>query len=186
MEKSDVFYSIDDVLRNRRRAVRRRTATAAGLMAVAGMQAAPARELTRFASAAGVEFRWALDGRLLHGCLRARTRGWVTVGFNTRPTLDGARLVMGRVIDGNPQLEVHRAEPPRHWRIAGSEHAVRTVGGVQELDFTRVCFAMPLDPLDPSDVTLAAGMLTHLVLAWSHERDFDHHSADRGAVNVLL
>jgi hypothetical protein len=155
-------------------------------MAVAGVQAAAASELARFASAAGVEFRWALDARALHGCMRARTRGWVTVGFNTQPTLDGARLVMGRIVDGRPEIEVHRARPPRHARIAGADLAVRIVGGAQEAGVARVCFVMPLDPIDPSDVTLAAGSLTHLVLAWSHERDFDHHSADRGAVNVLL
>jgi hypothetical protein len=51
---------------------------------------------------------------------------------------------------------------------------------------SRVCFVMPLDPIDPSDVTLVPGSPTHLVLAWSHESDFDHHSADRDAVNVLL
>jgi hypothetical protein len=45
---------------------------------------------------------------------------------------------------------------------------------------------MPLDPIDPSDVMLVAGSPTHLVLAWSHESDFDHHSADRGAADVLL
>lgn len=157
------------------------------MAAAAGVHVAVARDLPRLASAAGVEFRWALeDNRLLHGCMRARTHGWVAVGFNTQPTLDGARLVMGRVVGGAVQVEVHRAEPPRHGRIAGSEHAVRAVGGAQETGVTRVCFVMPLGQIDPSDVALAAGSLTHLVLAWSHERDFDHHSADRGAANVLL
>jgi hypothetical protein len=171
---------------DRRRAVRRRTAAVAGLMVAAGVHAQAASELTRFASAAGVEFRWALDGRLLHGCMRARTRGWVTVGFNTQPALDGARLVMGRVLDGKAQIEVHRAQPPRHARIAGADDVVRISGGAQDAGVTRVCFVMPLDPSDPSDVTLAVGSPTHLVLAWSHESDFNHHSADRGAVNVLL
>jgi DOMON domain len=171
---------------DRRCAVRRRAATAAGLMVAAGVPAQAARELTRLASAAGVEFRWALDGRLLHGCMRARTRGWITVGFNTQPTLDGARLVMGRVLDGKAQIEVHRARPPHHVRIAGSDEVVRVAGGAQEADVTRVCFVMPLDPIDPSDVTLVPGSPTHLVLAWSHEPDFNHHSADRGALNVLL
>ena len=162
-------------------------ATAAGVMVVAGLHVAHARQLPRIARAAGVEFSWALeDERLLHGCLRARTRGWVTVGFNTQPTLDGARLVMGRVVAGNPEIEVHRAQPPRHARIAGADRAVRVAGGAQEADFARVCFAMPLGPIDPADVTLVAGAMTHLALAWSHEPDFDHHSADRGAVNVPL
>jgi hypothetical protein len=150
------------------------------------VHAQAARELTRFASAAGVAFRWALDGRLLHGCTRASTRGWITVGFNTRPTLDGARLVMGRVLDGTAQIEVHRAQPPHHVRIAGADNAARVSGGAQQAGITRVCFVMPLDPIDASDVSLVAGAPTHLVLAWSHEIDFDHHSADRGAVNVQL
>jgi hypothetical protein len=155
-------------------------------MVTAGMHTAAARALTRFVSAAGVEFRWTLDGRLLRGCMRARTHGWVAVGFNTQPTPDGARLVMGRVVDGQAQIEVHRAQPPRHARIAGADHVVRVVGSVQEASVTRVCFVMPLDPIDPADVTLAAGSPTHLVLAWSHEADFDHHSADRGAVDLQL
>jgi hypothetical protein len=164
----------------------RRVAAVAALMVAAGVHAQAPRALTRTASAAGVEFRWALEGRFLHGCMRARTRGWVTVGFNTRPTLDGARLVMGRVVDGQPQLEVHQAQPPRHARIVGAENVVRVSGGAQEAGLSRVCFVMPLDPVDPLDVTLVAGSPTHLVLAWSHEPDFDHHSADRGAVNVPL
>jgi hypothetical protein len=171
---------------DRRGAVRRRTAAVAGLAVAAGVHAQAARELTRFATAAGVEFRWALDGRLLHGCMRARTRGWITVGFNTQPTLDGARLVMGRVIDGKAQIEVHRAQPPRHARIAGADNVVRISGGTQQAGVTRVCFVMPLDPIDASDVMLVAGAPTHLVLAWSHESDFDHHSADRDAVNAQL
>ncbi|NJS36554.1 MAG: hypothetical protein HC765_09215 [Brachymonas sp.] len=28
--------------------------------------------------------------------MQAHTTGWITVGFHTRPTLAGARLVMGR------------------------------------------------------------------------------------------
>jgi DOMON domain len=161
-------------------------ATAAALMVAVGVHAQTASELTQFASAAGVEFRWALDGRLLRGCMRARTRGWITVGFNTRPTLDGARLVMGRVIDGKAQIEVHRAQPPRHAPIADAQNLVRISGSAQQADVTRVCFVMPLDPIDASDVRLVAGAPTHLVLAWSHESDFDHHSADRDAVNVQL
>jgi hypothetical protein len=155
-------------------------------MVAGGVHAQAPGELTRFASAAGVEFRWALDGRLLHGCMHARTRGWVTVGFNTQPTLDGARLVMGRVQGGKAQVEVHRAQPPRHARIAGADDVVGISGGAQQAGVTRVCFVMPLDPIDPADVMLVAGAPTHLLLAWSHESDFDHHSADRGAVNVQL
>lgn len=172
---------------DRRGAVNRRTATAAGLVAVAGARAATTTpEHKKSASAAGVEFRWALEGRWLHGCMQAHTRGWVTVGFNTRPMLDGARLIMGRVVDGQAQVEVHRALPPRHARIPGSDRSLRIVGGPQEAGLTRLCFVMSLDPMDPSDILLVAGGQTHLVLAWSHEPDFDHHSAERGAVNVTL
>jgi hypothetical protein len=170
-----------------RGAVRRRAVSVVGVMAVSGLHVVNARQLPRVASAAGVEFRWALeDGRLLHGCMRARTRGWVTVGFNTQPTLDGARLMMGRVVAGEPRIEVHRAQPPRHLRIAGADRAVKPVDAAQETDMLRVCFVMPLGPLDSGDVTLVAGSMTHLVLAWSHEPDFDHHSADRASVDVLL
>jgi hypothetical protein len=138
---------------------------------------------------AGVRFRWALQGNdRLYGCMEAKTLGWVTVGFNPRGELDGARLVMGRVVNGKAHAEVHIAKPPQHVHRPAKNGGERVadVSGSQVDGVTRVCFSMPLAAADAEDVSLVAGKSVHLVLAWSHEPDFQHHSAQRGARNTLL
>jgi hypothetical protein len=120
--------------------------------------------------------------------MSAATSGWITVGFNTRSELQGARLVMGRVVAGRAHAEVHIAQPPRHVhrRTPEGRERVSDVSGQQAGGRTHVCFSMPLKPSDAEDVTLVTGAPVHLILAWSREADFDHHSAQRESVEVML
>jgi DOMON domain len=142
----------------------------------------------REVNAAGVRLQWVIRDQTLHACMEATTRGWVAVGFNTKPTLDGARLVMGRVVNGRVEAQVHIAKPPHHIHRLTPQGAERlsNVMGVHESSKTRICFNMPLAAVDAEDVQLRAEQNTHIVLAWSHESDFDHHSAQRNAVQAKL
>lgn len=65
---------------DRRGTVKRRAATAVGLMIGAGVWAGPAKELPRVAVAAGVEFRWMLEGHRLYGCMADFTYIWAAEG----------------------------------------------------------------------------------------------------------
>jgi hypothetical protein len=147
-----------------------------------------ANPLPRSVEGAGVRLEWVIRDAQLHACMQAVTRGWVAVGFNTQPTLDGARLVMGRVRQGHAQAQVHIAKPPRHIHRLTPQGAERVseVTGFQDKGHTRVCFRMPLAAADAEDVQLSAGQSTHIILAWSHESDFEHHSAQRSALQVML
>ncbi len=161
-------------------------ATAAAMsmpMAASDRVAAPSS-----VSAAGVQFSWSVQGETLHGCMSAATSGWVVVGFNTRATLEGARLVMGRITAGRAHAEVHIAQPPRHLHRRTPEglERVSQVSGRQSGGRTHVCFTMPLGRADAEDVALVKGSPVHLILAWSHETDFDHHSAQRDSLDVTL
>jgi hypothetical protein len=120
--------------------------------------------------------------------MQAATRGWVTVGFNTEPTLDGARLVMGRVVNDRAEAQVHIAKPPQHIHrlTPQGKERVSHITGLQDKGQTRICFRMPLAAADQEDVKLSAGQNTHIILAWSHESDFEHHSAQRTGVHVML
>jgi hypothetical protein len=63
---------------------------------------------------------------------------------------------------------------------------VREVTGQQANGITQVCFAMPLRTDAVGDTALHPGQAVHLVLAWSHEPDFSHHSAGRDSLEVTL
>jgi hypothetical protein len=149
--------------------------------------------MTKRVQDSGVSFEWLTTATQLQGCMQAQTTGWITVGFNTRPTLDGARLVMGRVdAKANTKsglIEIHQAMPPRHemrHSSAASSDVIELTSSVQRDGVTRICFRMALAASYAGDVALVAGKPVHLILAWSHERDFQHHSAQRGAVNTVL
>lgn len=137
----------------------------------------------------GVILEWRTTATHMQGCMQAQTKGWITVGFNTQPSLDGARLVMGRVDVKSSLIEIHQAMPPRHemrYSSAVKSEVIQLISSEQLGGLTRICFRMALAASYAGDVALAAGKPVHLVLAWSHERDFQHHSAQRGAINTVL
>jgi DOMON domain len=150
----------------------------------ANATASPARSVEH----AGVRLEWVIRDAQLHGCMQAVTRGWVTVGFNTQSGLGGARLVMGRMMDGRAQAQVHIAKPPQHIHrlTQDGKERVSHVSGSLSLGVTRICFSMPLAASDAEDVNLIAGRDTHVIMAWSNSSDFQHHSTQRGAVQVVL
>jgi DOMON domain len=157
-------------------------------------QPAIAGAAPRQVSAAGVNLRWqVLTGRAgeadgLYACVEAATTGWVAVGFSPRAELAGTRLVMVRVVGGRAHAEMHIADPPlhHHRRQADGTEWVREVTGQQVNGVTRVCFAMPLRTDAVGDTPVKPGQATHLVLAWSHEPDFNHHSAKRESLEITL
>jgi hypothetical protein len=161
---------------------------AALLMTTALFGAFPKDLPKKEVSAAGVKFQWVIQSNTLHGCIDAVTTGWITVGFNARRDLAGTRLVMGRVVNGIAHAEVHIAKPPHHiHRLAkdGSERVTAVIGSFKD-GRTKICFQMPLKAADMEDVDLSVGQNIYLTLAWSHEADFEHHSARRDAVDIKL
>jgi DOMON domain len=161
----------------------------AAMLASGASHAQPERQsFDRSAANAGVELRWRVGDGSFHGCMRAATTGWITVGFNTHDGLSGARLVMGRVVNGRVQVQVHKADPPRHQHRLNADGSERVtqVSSSYSNGQTQVCFTMPLKAQDAQDIGLVAGQVVYLILAWSHEADFDHHSAQRGSVRVVL
>jgi hypothetical protein len=104
----------------------------------------------RSVEGAGVRFEWVIRDAQVLACMQAATTGWVTVGFNTQPTLDGARLVMGRVVNGRAEAQVHIAQPSRHIHrlTPQGKERVSEVSGSQSRGITSICFSMPLAAAD--------------------------------------
>jgi hypothetical protein len=153
-----------------------------------------ASDAPREVSAAGVRLRWQVltdrtgEANDLHACVEAATTGWIAVGFSPRAELAGTRLVMVRVVGGHAHAEMHIAEPPQHHhrRRADGTEWVREVTGQQANGVTQVCFTIPLRTDAVGDTALHPGQAVHMVLAWSHEPDFNHHSAQRESLTTNL
>jgi hypothetical protein len=126
-----------------------------------------------------MSFEWRIEpGRLL-GRLRARTTGWLAVGFNDCPGLRGARLVMCRLIDDKVEIEEHEVDPPRHHARRDSRSVVSALGAHRAGADTEIEFALALEHL-------RAGHRVELILAYSASNDFEHHSAIREHQSVEL
>ncbi|MEL6678417.1 MAG: hypothetical protein AAFQ51_06895 [Pseudomonadota bacterium] len=132
-----------------------------------------------------VSFDWHHTGDALTSTLTAPTRGWVAVGFNGARRLEGTRFVIAERADGVPRFAERIAVVPTHEPVEafgltralhGAE--LRHIPGGSRLTFSY--------PTDLPGLALAPGSATHLMLAWSHAPEFDHHSAWRRHLDITL
>ncbi|MEL6344303.1 MAG: hypothetical protein AAFV53_14385 [Myxococcota bacterium] len=139
--------------------------------------------LDRRADAAGVTFSWRVQDDHLVGRVSAQSDGWVVVGFNDAPALDGSRLVFLAVDDHDGIVaEQHVARPPHHFLV--DVIASDQVAGGRSGSAVWASFVMPLD--HDALLSLRSGQTIWLTLAWSHSLDLFHHSARREMVAVTL
>lgn len=130
----------------------------------------------------GMRFTWHFEGETLIGRISAPTSGWVVVGFNAKPDLEGARLIMGSIEDQGVRLEEHRAKPPHHTLIAEQGHLIVRSFQASERE-TMIEFEIG-DGEGPA--VGKPGQLIHLILGYSLDDDFNSHSHVRRQVDVVL
>lgn len=167
----------------------RRTLLISAAMGPIAPVAASAQSAARSVALGGMDFLWShADGRL-HGRLNAPGTGWLAVGFNAERTLRGTRFVIAAVATPPPRAEVHIAQPPEHRSVedlTGQPSGLGDVAGGYADGRSTLSFSLPHQSGDRFGHDLSPGRTIHLMLAWSHEPDFDHHSAWRGHTDVTL
>jgi len=164
--------------------VRLCAATGASSIITSSAKADPAREVV----IDGVSFRWTFqDGRLV-GELSAPTRGWIAVGFHAQAGLEGTYFVIASVADDVQRIEEHFAVVPNHIPIAdlGWPNTARLQAGQFQDGVSSMSFSIAATSPSGARVALQSGRHVNLMLAWSHEADFDHHSAWRKHIAISL
>ena len=136
------------------------------------------------ASGASVQLTWEVRDGVVHGVARSTGPGWIAIGFNDRPMLAGSVLLMAA--EGRA-TEEHVAHPPNHpeRRLEGVPGLLSS--SVQREQGTLVFrFSWRIDTGDGLLPALEPQHPVHLTLAWSRERDFGQHSAERTLVSTVL
>jgi hypothetical protein len=153
-------------------------------------------------SSGGMTVQWRVEGAMLHCQMSAPTQGWLAIGFNTRDQLMNTNLIMGCVQRGAQQSkgqDVVRVSdrfivaPGLHKSISelnGTEE-ISNVHGMESLvdgrTQTTISFSMPLHAHDTKHhQILAEGQQYTLLMAYSMEDDFQHHSTMRTSVPITL
>ncbi|MEM8531362.1 MAG: DOMON domain-containing protein [Chloroflexota bacterium] len=141
------------------------------------------------ASIDGMKVTWYREGSFWVFETTAQTEGWVAVGFNIQNDIVGSNLIMGSVADGVPRLADHFVVG------VGDHQPVAQLGGTSQVELlkasekdgqTMIRFRIAADARDEFHYDLRSGSSIYLILAYSVDDDFDHHSRLRQHVQVTL
>lgn len=137
----------------------------------------------------GMIFQWQFDEHFVHVKLSAPTTGWIAIGFNTQNELQGTNLVMGAIEHDFVNIEDRFIlKPGLHKSILelGGSDALIHRGGVEQNGISTIWFSMPLSVNDKFHHDLLDGKVYWVLLAYSQENDFQHHSIMRTSIKIKL
>ncbi|GAB4415546.1 MAG: hypothetical protein OHK0039_24210 [Bacteroidia bacterium] len=132
---------------------------------------------------------WTLTDTHLAISMQAPVGGWVAIGLNPEDRLDGTNLYMGRVQADRAEVVEHYVLRPGDYRplvSLGGQTAVSQVSGSQHDGSTCLHFRIDRTVFDRYHHALQQGQLLHLLMAYSLEDDFAHHSIMRTSVQIRL
>jgi len=121
--------------------------------------------------------------------MEAITDGWVAVGFNENSSLIGTYLLMGRVKDGKPEIVEHYTSKPGSYKPIiqyGIASQIKFISGTEAGNFTKLKFSIPVAAASKYHKELLTDSKWTLLMAYSLDDDFQHHSIMRTSVDIKL
>ncbi|GCC52411.1 hypothetical protein SanaruYs_26480 [Chryseotalea sanaruensis] len=137
----------------------------------------------------GVHFSWHFDEDFLHCKVTAPTKGWVAIGFNKKNDLAGTNLIMAAA-----EKDFYKMDD-RYIIAAANHKSIIELGGSEGITkrfcqesngVTKVHFSMHRSVNDKFHHELNEGESYFILLAYSNEDDFAHHSAMRTSIQIKL
>jgi|GEM_PF-2252169 len=141
------------------------------------------------AHVAGISFAYSIEQNKLVCKMEAPTNGWVGVGFNKQNSIVGSDLLLFNIVNGKStytDLFVKSAGNPKKDIDLGGENSIRLIDSQENENNTMVHFSIPLNSDDPFDFTHKIGESFWLILAYSVEDEFEHHSRVRKHIPFKL
>jgi hypothetical protein len=137
----------------------------------------------------GMTFQWRFGKDHLQCKATAPTDGWVAIGFNTKDELSDTNLIMGAVEQDYVTIDDRFIVKPGDHKsiieLGGSEAIVQRVGA-EENGKTSISFSIPLSVNDKFHHNLIEGKEYYVLMAFSQEDDFQHHSIMRTIIKIKL
>lgn len=130
----------------------------------------------------GMEFKYEILEDKVKIVLAAPTKGWVGVGFNTQNSIVESDLYLFRVKDGRTEgldMKVISFGNPQEDQVLGGTIDFSKLKGKEENGTTQITFQLPLNTRDQYDFDHQLNKPFWLILAYSTQDDFGHHSRVR-------
>ena len=137
----------------------------------------------------GMTVKWEFKDDRVFFQMSAPTKGWLAIGFNDSEQLTGTYLLMGNVVSGNANVVEHYTRKPGDYlpiSELGDRGEVGNIGGKETKLGTTLNFSVPIKSKSKFKKHLKSGTLFNLLMAYSREDDFQHHSVMRTALSVNL
>ncbi len=137
----------------------------------------------------GMLVSWIHRGDRVYFEMEAPTEGWVTIGFNQDINLAGAYLLMGRIRNGQVEVIPHYVLAPGKYKSFSElkiTSSVQDVSGHQSAQETTLDFSLPVTGQHHFERDLTPGCELVMILAFSREDDFQHHSIMRTSLRITM
>ncbi len=137
----------------------------------------------------GMTVSWRFANDSIYITTTAPTTGWVTVGINTNKNLTGAYLLMGRIVKNKAEVVEHHTLVPGNYhplKKLGATPLVKVVSGHETHNSTTLTYAIPCSAKGRYRHQLQQGMAYYMVMAYSRDDDFKHHSTMRTSLPITL
>lgn len=129
----------------------------------------------------GIGFSLAQNTAGLRVCFFAPTDGWLAVGFNNQADLAGTRFLISALENNVLRHAEHIARQPAHEPIErlGGNTEFFSITMSQTGSGSALIFSVPRNIAPPFPLDLSLGATATLMLAYSTDTDFTHHSTWR-------
>lgn len=141
------------------------------------------------AKASGISFTYEVLGDDLKCTLSAPTNGWIGVGFNSKNSIVGSDLLLFNSVDGtfsSTDLFVKGAGNAVRDIDNGGKNTITLINGTESNSHTTITFSIPLDSGDTNDFVHKVKKEAWLILAYSVDDDFEHHSRVRKHIPFVI
>jgi len=137
----------------------------------------------------GMEVSWFIQDNRVYFEMQAPTEGWVAIGLHTKNQLQGTNLIMGSISNQGLKVEDHYIQAVgkhQETKAIGGGNALLDTHGKASKTQTTIAFSLPLQAPDIFHKNLKEGKTYYLLMAYSEEDDFQHHSRMRTTISITL
>ncbi|MBT4288297.1 MAG: hypothetical protein HOD92_13260 [Deltaproteobacteria bacterium] len=122
-----------------------------------------------------LQFEWKVDGSNLNIFLKAKTKGWVGVGFNPKKMMKGANILIGKVKgskvtirdDYGSARDKHKSD-----KKLGGKKNVTNISGSEIAGVTELKFTIPLNSGDSKDTSIDVNKDITMIFAYGNSDSF--------------
>jgi len=121
-----------------------------------------------------MQFSWTIEKDKIHVKLKAKTKGWVSIGFEPEKAMLGANIIIGMVKDGQVEVQDHYGVRKRGHKsdtALGGTSDVLNPSGSEEKGITAISFTFPLHTGDKWDKAINPDVTGIVMLAYGTGKD---------------